>query len=105
MPIRELINAMTPGAPRAALAAARQLRYRDFLTVGLIIDKPDLFHDNWIYVHSPYVKVGRIQNFKNWSPAMVPDDAHTSLGSRIFRAGGGRTVGRRRPLTGEVGDA
>ena len=60
------------------------MRYRDFLTVGLIINKPDLFQDNWIYIHSPDVKVGRIQNFKNWSPAMVPDDAHTSLGLEYF---------------------
>jgi protoporphyrinogen oxidase len=84
MPIRELISAMKPAPPEPVLTAARQLRYRDFLTVGLIVDKLELFNDNWIYVHSPGVKVGRIQNFKNWSPAMVPDAAHTSLGLEYF---------------------
>lgn len=84
MPIRELIGAMNPAPPERVLAAARQLRYRDFLTVGLIVNKPDLFQDNWIYIHSPDVKVGRIQNFKNWSPAMVPDEVHTSLGLEYF---------------------
>jgi protoporphyrinogen oxidase len=55
------------------LAAAGKLAYRDFLTVALVVDKPDLFPDNWIYVHSPDVRVGRIQNFGNWSPDMLPD--------------------------------
>ena len=51
---------------------ARQLRYRDFLTVALMVNKPDLFPDNWIYVHDPAVKVGRVQNFRSWSPEMAP---------------------------------
>ena len=89
MPIRELIGAMRPAPPQHVLAAAQQLHYRDFLTVGLIINKPDLFKDNWIYIHSPNVKVGRIQNFKNWSPAMVPNAAHTSLGLEYFVQQGG----------------
>ncbi len=63
------------------LAAARALRYRDFLTVVLIVDVEHVFPDNWIYVHSPEVKVGRIQNFKNWSPEMVADPRHTASAS------------------------
>jgi len=47
------------------------LRYRDFLTVALMVKKPDLFPDNWIYIHDPSVKVGRVQNFRSWSPEMV----------------------------------
>jgi hypothetical protein len=64
--------------------AAAKLKFRDFLTVCLIVDKPELFPDNWIYVHYPEVKVGRIQNFKNWSPEMVPDPSKTSLGLEYF---------------------
>jgi protoporphyrinogen oxidase len=51
---------------------ARALRYRDFITVALVVNRPDLFPDNWIYVHDPAVKVGRVQNFGSWSPEMVP---------------------------------
>jgi protoporphyrinogen oxidase len=51
---------------------ARALRYRDFLTVALMVKKPDIFPDNWIYIHDPTVKVGRVQNFRSWSPEMVP---------------------------------
>ena len=51
---------------------ARALRYRDFLTVALMVRKPELFDDNWIYIHDPSVKVGRVQNFRSWSPEMVP---------------------------------
>jgi protoporphyrinogen oxidase len=70
--------------PRAVQEAAQELHYRDFLIVCLIVDKPDLFPDNWIYVHEPDVKVGRIQNFKNWSPEMVPDPSKSSLGLEYF---------------------
>jgi hypothetical protein len=66
------------------LEAARALTYRDFLTVCLIVNRADLFPDNWIYVHDPLVKVGRIQNYRNWSPAMVPDPAKTGLGLEYF---------------------
>jgi protoporphyrinogen oxidase len=84
MPVTELIKKLNPPPPPNVLAAAGQLHYRDFLTVCLIVDKPDLFPDNWIYVHDPAVKLGRIQNFKNWSPAMVPDQARSSLGLEYF---------------------
>jgi protoporphyrinogen oxidase len=66
------------------LAAAGRLRYRDFLTVVLIVDQAEVFPDNWIYIHSPEVRVGRMQNFKNWSPEMVPDPGKTALGLEYF---------------------
>ena len=72
---RTCAQELEPAPPAAMLAAASRLRYRDFLIVGLIVNRPELFPDNWIYVHAPDVKVGRIQNFKNWSPEMVPDPA------------------------------
>lgn len=84
IPLKELIEALNPPAPSDVRAAAEQLRYRDFFSVNLVIDRPFIFHDNWIYIHSPEVKVGRIQNFKNWSPDMVPDPRTTSLGLEYF---------------------
>ncbi len=66
------------------MKAAEALNYRDFLTVALVINKPELFPDNWIYIHDADVKVGRIQNFKNWSPSMVPDPDKTCLGLEYF---------------------
>jgi len=84
MPVRTLLNCMDPAPPADILAAANSLRYRDFLTVGLIVDQEETFPDNWIYIHSPDVKLGRIQNFKNWSPHMVPDTSMTSLGLEYF---------------------
>jgi protoporphyrinogen oxidase len=84
MPIRELLHAFEPSPPPEILAAADRLRYRDFLTVGLIVDRDEVFPDNWIYIHSPDVKMGRIQNFKNWSPYMVADPERTCLGLEYF---------------------
>jgi protoporphyrinogen oxidase len=84
MPIQGLVRSIRPAAPPAVLDAASRLRYRDFLTVVLIVDQETLFPDNWIYIHSADVKVGRIQNFKNWSPEMVADPSHTSLGLEYF---------------------
>jgi protoporphyrinogen oxidase len=84
MPLREVIQKLSPPAPAPVRAAADRLAYRDFLTVALIIDAPTLFPDNWIYVHDPRVKLGRIQNFKNWSPDMVPDQRLTCLGLEYF---------------------
>ncbi len=84
LPIRELIRAMVPPAPVPVIEAAESLRYRDFLTVVLILDRPDTFPDNWIYIHEPDVRVGRIQNFKNWSPDLVPDPSMSSLGLEYF---------------------
>ena len=84
MPVTALVLRLEPSAPSPVLQAARSLKYRDFLIVALIIDAVDLFPDNWIYIHSPEFQVGRIQNFKNWSPAMVPDSSKTCLGMEYF---------------------
>jgi protoporphyrinogen oxidase len=84
MPVTEFIKKLSPRAPEEVRRAAAQLKYRDFLTVCLIVDRAELFADNWIYVHEPAVKVGRIQNFKNWSPLMLPDQSKTSLGLEYF---------------------
>jgi len=84
MPVTALVLRLSPPAPDAVREAARRLTYRDFLTVCLIVDRPDPFPDNWIYVHSPEVKVGRIQNFRSWSPDMVPDPTKASLGLEYF---------------------
>ena len=84
MPIRDLINALQPAPPPEVIEAANRLHYRDFLIVSLILDRENVMPDNWIYIHEPDVKVGRIQNFKNWSAAMVPDPKNTCLGMEYF---------------------
>ncbi len=84
MPLKELIFSLDPAPPDEILKAAKLLRYRDYLTVVLMIDRPHVFPDNWIYIHTPEVKMGRIQNYKNWSPDMVPDSSKTSLGLEYF---------------------
>ena len=81
-PMRELASRLHP-LP-ATLPEAANLKYRDFLTVALMIRSPDLFPDNWIYIHDPKVKVGRIQNFRSWSPEMVPDPAIACVGLEYF---------------------
>ncbi|MBD2059302.1 NAD(P)/FAD-dependent oxidoreductase [Oculatella sp. FACHB-28] len=84
MPVTALLHRLDPPPPEHVLEAARGLKYRDFLIVSLVVNQPDLFPDNWIYIHSPEFKVGRIQNFKNWSPEMVPDSSKTCLGMEYF---------------------
>jgi protoporphyrinogen oxidase len=84
MPLSALVRRLTPAAPPEVLAAADALKYRSLILVGLILEQTDLFPDTWIYVHAPGVRVGRIQNFNNWSPAMTPDSRHTSLGMEYF---------------------
>jgi protoporphyrinogen oxidase len=84
MPLRELIQKLSPGVPEEVQRAAAGLNYRDFLTVALIVNQPDLFPDNWIYIHDPGVRMGRVQNFKNWSPDMVPSPDKTCLGLEYF---------------------
>jgi protoporphyrinogen oxidase len=83
-PIRELASILDPAPAPAAVAAAESLRYRDFLTVVLILKERGALSDNWIYVHDPSVAVGRIQNFKSWSPEMVPDPAMACYGLEYF---------------------
>lgn len=82
--IRDFVDAMDPAPPAEVVAAAHRLSYRDFLTVALVVDAPDLFPDTWIYIHEPHVKLGRIQNFKNWSPDMTPDPTKSCLGLEYF---------------------
>ncbi|MGH7711088.1 MAG: NAD(P)/FAD-dependent oxidoreductase [Gemmatimonadaceae bacterium] len=84
MPVRHLVRALDPAVPPAIRTAGEGLNYRDFLTVALILDQEHLFPDNWIYIHTPGVKVGRIQNFNNWSRAMVPEPGKTCLGLEYF---------------------
>lgn len=84
MPLRETVLAFDPPLPAAAQQAARALSYRDFLTVALVVEGENPFPDNWIYVHEPGVKLGRIQNFKNWSEAMIGRAGTTCLGLEYF---------------------
>lgn len=81
-PMRELASRLHP-LPMT-LPQASALRYRDFLTVALMIKSPDLFPDNWIYIHDSKVKVGRVQNFRSWSPEMVPDPDIACVGLEYF---------------------
>ena len=81
-PVRELVDSIRP-RPLSTFNA-RALKYRDFLTVALIAKSQKNFPDNWIYIHDPSVQVGRVQNFRSWSPEMVPDDDHTCLGLEYF---------------------
>ena len=83
-PMRELVRGIRPAVSEAARTAADSLKYRDFLTVMLIVKNRDAFHDNWIYIHDPNVKVGRIQNFRSWSPEMVPDADKACYGLEYF---------------------
>ncbi|MCA8887286.1 MAG: FAD-dependent oxidoreductase [Parvularculaceae bacterium] len=84
MAIKDLIHAFDPPPPPHVVRAADRLKYRDFLIVTLVLDHPDPFPDNWIYIHSPEVHVGRIQNFRSWSPEMVPDPNKASIGMEYF---------------------
>jgi protoporphyrinogen oxidase len=92
MPLRELIEAMRPAAPDHVRRAAAALEYRDYLTVVLVVDQAEVFPDNWIYIHEPAVLLGRIQNYKNWSPEMVPDPAQTALGLEYFTTVGDKQL-------------
>lgn len=83
-PMRELAACIRPALPAAVLEAAAKLRYRDFLTVALIVRPTNRFDDNWIYIHEPGVKVGRVQNFASWSPEMVPDKNLVCYGLEYF---------------------
>ena len=83
-PMRELIASTYPRFPEKAFTASQNLSYRDIITVVLICKDEDAFTDNWIYIHDPNVKVGRIQNFKSWSPYMVPDQSMACYGLEYF---------------------
>ena len=81
-PMRELSKRIHP-LPQSTLQADN-LRYRDFLTVALMVKSEDLFPDNWIYIHDDRVQVGRVQNFRSWSPEMVPDEDMACVGLEYF---------------------
>ncbi len=94
MPIRDLVKAIQPGVPRNVKKVSDGLIYRDFITVGLLVNKlkvqpksPDqsnLIPDNWIYIQEPHVKLGRLQIFNNWSPAMVANQDTVWIGLEYF---------------------
>src|SRR5579864_1581094 len=83
-PMRELVRGLSPQVSEPAKHAADSLKYRDFLTVMLILKERNRFDDNWIYIHDPSVKVGRVQNFRSWSPEMVPDPDKACYGLEYF---------------------
>ncbi len=83
MPLTELVRSLDPPAPQPVVDASRELSFRDFLTVALVVDRQETFPDNWIYIHDPSVHVGRIQNFGNWSPELVKEGL-TCLGLEFF---------------------
>lgn len=83
-PMRDLVQSIEPPLPSKVIQSASALGYRDFLTVTLVLKGEELFEDNWIYIHDPSVKVGRIQNFKSWSPEMVPDSSYGCYGLEYF---------------------
>jgi len=84
MPLKETVLAFDPPLPENVIAAANRLRYRDFITVALVVEGENPFPDNWIYIHEPGVKLGRIQNFKNWSESMIGKVGTTCLGLEYF---------------------
>ena len=90
MPISQLLKAMDPKPPEEIYQAASDLRYRDFLTVALVVPEKYSFPDNWIYIHSRDVLVGRIQNFGSWSPYLVKE-GRTCLGLEYFVFEGDKT--------------
>lgn len=83
MALRDLVLALRPEVPERVREAAMGLSYRDFLTVALVVPEEIGFPDNWIYVHDPEVRLGRIQNFGSWSPDMVRP-GWTCLGLEYF---------------------
>ncbi|QPN64789.1 NAD(P)/FAD-dependent oxidoreductase [Synechococcus sp. CBW1004] len=83
-PLSWLVAQVQPSLPPEALEAAAALRYRDFLTVALILKTPSSFPDTWLYIHDPQLQVGRIQNFINWSAEMVPDPRMACYGMEYF---------------------
>ena len=82
--MRGLVCGLSPQVSERTRRAAASLKYRDFITVMLILKERNVFDDNWIYIHDPSVKVGRIQNFRSWSPEMVPDPDKACYGLEYF---------------------
>ncbi|MBN1900417.1 NAD(P)/FAD-dependent oxidoreductase, partial [Candidatus Sumerlaeota bacterium] len=86
MPLTRLAERLVPSAPPDVLDSCSNLHYRAILVVNLVIEIKDLFPDNWIYAHSPEVRVGRLQNYKNWSRDMIKTEPerYTSIGMEYF---------------------
>jgi protoporphyrinogen oxidase len=82
--LRDLVPALGPGVPAGVAAAARGLRYRDFVQVALVLEGPAPFADTWLYVHDPGIRAGRVQNFGAWSPELVPSPDHACVGVEYF---------------------
>ncbi|KPA12122.1 Amine oxidase domain protein, partial [Candidatus Magnetomorum sp. HK-1] len=100
MPVKQIISSeaisslvlmLSPTPPEKVVSAAKCLAYRSLIVVVLMIDKKNLFPDQWIYIHSPDVKVGRIQNYANWSVAMLPDQEKTCIAMEYFCSEGDET--------------
>ncbi len=84
IPIIELFKLLNPHIDNSFIEAASSLNYRDFISIALILNRSDIFPDNWIYIHDPNVLVGRIQNFNNWSEFLVPNNNTTCIGMEYF---------------------
>lgn len=84
IPVNQLVEMLQPLPPKPVLEAARSLSYRSLVVAGLILDQPSPFPDQWIYIQEPGYRVGRIQNFKNWSSGMTPDPEKTNIGMEYF---------------------
>ena len=83
MPLAHLPKTIKPSPSKEVLNSGENLKFRDFLSVALVINEEDAFPDNWIYIHEPGVKVGRVQNYGSWSPFMVKE-GKTCLGLEYF---------------------
>ncbi len=84
IPLRDLCTAVSPPLPPETREAALALRHRDFIEVAVILSGADPFPDTWLYLHDRQIAAGRIQNFRAWSPALVPGDDHACLGLEYF---------------------
>ncbi len=84
IPIGALVGALSPSAGAEVTRAATALRHRDFLVVALVLEGPDPFPDNWLYLHDATIRAGRVQNFRAWSPDLVPDQTRACIGMEYF---------------------
>jgi protoporphyrinogen oxidase len=103
IPLRTTVGVVDPGPSPEIVAAAAGLRYRDFLTVALVIEGEPPFPDNWVYVHDESVQVGRIQNFRAWSPWMTPEPNRSCVGLEYFCFEGDRLWSMSDPDLVELG--
>jgi protoporphyrinogen oxidase len=88
VPMRDLATALSPALPSAVAAAAGALWHRAFIQVALVLEGDDPFPDTWLYLHDPGVRAGRVQNFRAWSPALVPEPMRACIGVEYFCSAG-----------------